>query len=442
MSEIEPTYTGGDSAAPPAHPLSAEDALENYRRVRAFTEHLCEPLVTEDYVLQSMTEASPVRWHLAHTTWFFETFILADRAPGYSSPHPLYAVLFNSYYTAVGERWNRARRGLLSRPTVEEIYAYRRHVDTAMHALLHSVDAGAWAEVRPVLEIGLNHEQQHQELMMTDLKHALSFNPLEPVYREPVETPAASVADIRFIAFDEGIRTIGHRGGSFAYDNEFPAHRVFLESFALANRPVTCAEFLAFIEDGGYDTPLLWLDDGWAARERGGWTAPLYWDRRNDQWGVFTLSGWRPMNPAEPVCHVSYYEADAYARWAGKRLPTEFEWECAAANIPVRGNFADTGRFHPMPTPGTSLHEPLAGLFGDTWEWTSSAYSAYPGYRPAEGALGEYNGKFMCNQYVLRGGSCVSTRNHVRLTYRNFFYPDARWQFTGIRLATDGHTGA
>jgi len=414
-------------------PVNPEAVIARYRGVRSFTESLCETLEIEDYVVQSMTEASPVRWHLAHTTWFFETFILRHHAPGYRSPDPLYAYLFNSYYTAVGKRWARPQRGLLSRPTVREIYAYRAHVDAAMEQLLRTTAQAAWQEILPVLELGLNHEQQHQELMVTDLKHALSFNPLHPVFRERSEEQYGDACKLRYAEFPGGVTPIGHAGNTFAYDNEMPAHRVFLEPFLLASRAVTCGEFMEFIDDGGYETPLLWLDDGWAALDAHGWTAPLYWEQRDGAWWAFTLSGLRPVDRSEPVCHVSYYEADAYARWAGRRLPTEFEWETASAGVAIEGHFADEGTLHPLPTP-QSPH-PVSGLFGDTWEWTASHYSPYPGYRPTEGAIGEYNGKFMCNQFVLRGGSCGTTKNHVRRTYRNFFYPDARWQFTGIRLA-------
>ncbi len=422
------------------HPDRAR-TLQRYREVRAFTEALCRPLATEDYVLQSMTEASPVRWHIAHTTWFFETFVLEAHAPGYRSPHPLYRMLFNSYYVQVGERWARDRRGVLSRPTVEEVYAYRSHVDTAMARWMAEADDETWEKVAPVIEVGLNHEQQHQELMLTDLKHALSFNPLRPVYVEaPDDPPPAPLDPPGWIEREGGLVRIGHEGDGFAYDNEGPAHRVFLEPHRIADRPVTCGEFVAFIEDGGYREPRLWMDEGWARVQAEGWRAPLYWEERDGEWWHFTLHGMRPVRPNEPVCHVSWYEADAFARWAGARLPTEFEWEALAREARLEGHFADSGRYHPAPLgrlPGDDTRG-ARRLFGDTWEWTASAYAPYPGYRPPAGAIGEYNGKFMCNQYVLRGGSCATPEGHVRATYRNFFHPHARWQFSGVRLADDG----
>ncbi|MDB4969966.1 MAG: ergothioneine biosynthesis protein EgtB [Myxococcales bacterium] len=422
----------------------------SYAVVRAATEALCEGLAVEDYGAQSMPDCSPVKWHLAHTTWFFESFVLATRA-GYRPFHPRYQYLFNSYYEAVGERWTRAERGLLTRPTVAEVMAYRAHVDAEMRALQA-------AEVpADVIELGLHHEQQHQELLITDLKHLFGLNPLDPVYRA---SAAAATGDegatrpLEWVGFDEAIREIGDGGeradrggggGRFAFDNERPRHRALVPAFALATRLVTAGEYAAFIADGGYRRPELWLSDGWATVQREGWTAPLYWrlddkpkdgDGDGDDGGtrsLFTLSGRRALVAAEPVCHVSLYEADAYARWAGARLPTEFEWETAARDLPVAGSFADAGRFHPAPARGDGLVQ----MFGECWQWTQSAYAPYPGYRPLAGALGEYNGKFMCNQLVLRGASCATPRSHARATYRNFFPADARWQFSGIRLARD-----
>jgi len=401
------------------------DLATRYRAVRARTEHLAAPLEPEDYQLQSMPDCSPPKWHLAHTTWFFETFLLAPHEPGHRPHHPRYGYLFNSYYDAVGDRWPRPARGLLSRPTVAEVYAYRRAVDERMLALLHSADEATFAAFAPVLELGLNHEEQHQELLLTDLKHALGLNPLWPAYAAAVTTPAVPTP-LTWDRHPSEVRRFGHAGPGFAFDNEGPRHRAFVAAFEIASRPVTNGEFLAFVADGGYDRPELWLSDGWAARQRAGWRVPLHW--HPDDRAIFTLHGMRPLDPDEAVCHVSFYEADAYARWAGARLPTEFEWETAAGPRPVRGNFLDSGRLHP--SGGGSI-------YGDVWVWTASPYVAYPGYRPAAGALGEYNGKFMCNQLVLRGGSCVTPPGHVRPTYRNFFPPDARWQFSGLRLARD-----
>ncbi|NNE69930.1 MAG: ergothioneine biosynthesis protein EgtB [Rhodothermales bacterium] len=407
---------------------------EQYRAVRSFTEHLCETLETEDYVIQSMTDCSPIRWHLAHTTWFFETFVLGEFQEGYRPLDPQYAFLFNSYYIQAGERFDRPRRGLLSRPTVAEIYAFRSHVDAAMERFLASGDKDVLARAQPVLEIGLNHEQQHQELMLTDVKHLLAQNPLNPVFRT-VDLPKSEPQDHAWIRFDEGIRHVGHVGDGFCYDNETPRHRVFLEPFELGNRPVTNGEFAAFIEAGGYRNPLVWLSEGWNLVESEGWSKPLYWERHDSGWHAFTLTGVKPLDPNAPACHLSFFEADAYARWAGARLPTEFEWEAARAEAANQqeGHFVDEGHFHPVGA--AAPRDALAQMAGDVWEWTSSSYGPYPGYTPPPGALGEYNGKFMSNQYVLRGGSCATTRSHIRDTYRNFFPTHARWQFSGVRLA-------
>jgi ergothioneine biosynthesis protein EgtB len=408
-----------------------------YAAVRDFSESLCEGLATEDYVVQSMPDVSPTKWHLAHTSWFFETFVLQPHMPAYRPLDPAYAFLFNSYYVQAGERHCRAQRGYISRPTVAEVYSYRRHVDQAMRALLEEGDERLRAAVAPLVEIGLHHEQQHQELMLTDIKHVFSVNPLRPAFRHrPAEVPAVDAEPLRWIDFDEGLYRIGHDGDGFAYDNERPRHREFVEAFRLADRLVTNGEFLEFMDDGGYRRPELWLSAGWATVEENGWTEPFYWERRDGDWWSYTLNGMRPVDAAEPVCHVSYFEADAYARWAGARLPTEAEWEIAAAGAEVEGNLAEEGYFHPRPA------APAAGgprqLYGDVWEWTRSQYVGYPGYQPPEGALGEYNGKFMCNQFVLRGGSCATSRSHIRATYRNFFPPEATWQFSGLRLAMDG----
>ena len=411
---------------------------ERFRAVRATSDRLIEPLSEADCQVQSMVEASPVKWNVAHTSWFFETFVLLPHLPGYRVFHPQYGFLFNSYYDSVGERVARERRGLITRPGLADVKRYRQHVDRHVLRLLEAEHAGD--EVLAPLEVGLHHERQHQELLLTDLKHALSHNPLQPVYRDRSEKTApadsTTAGPLEFLEFEGGLVEIGHPGREqeFAYDNETPRHRVHLEPFGLANRTVTAGEYLAFVEEGGYRDTRLWLSDGWAERERCGWEAPEYWQRdRDGGWTIFTLGGRRPLDPAEPVTHVSYYEADAYATWAGARLPTEAEWEHAAGGHPVEGNLLEAERFHPR----VAATEPgrLAALFGDVWEWTRSPYSPYPGYRPWDGSLGEYNGKFMVNQMVLRGASCVSAADHVRASYRNFFHPNARWQFSGIRLA-------
>ena len=406
-----------------------------YQAVRRCTEQLCEPLATEDYVVQSMPDASPVKWHLAHTSWFFETFVLTPHLPGYQPFHPQFRVLFNSYYNAVGPRWSRAQRGILSRPTVAEVYAYRAHVDQALIDFCQSSKRGAAAEVGRILTLGLHHEQQHQELIVTDVKHALACNPLHPIYR-PAPVSAADVCAPEWLTFPASLVTVGHAGDGFAFDNESPRHQVYLQGFRLANRLVTNGEYLDFLSSGGYERPELWLSDGWTVRQAQEWTSPLYWLHQDKEWLLMTLGGLLPLNPAEPVCHVSFYEADAYARWAGARLPTETEWETGAGTLPLAGHFLESGHFHPAAA-APDDRGPLFQLYGDVWQWTASPYVGYPGFAPAEGALGEYNGKFMCNQMVLRGASCATPRSHARRTYRNFFPPDARWQFMGIRLAQD-----
>ena len=416
-------------------PSRAEDLISRFRAVRDFSGQLCRSLQPEDYVVQSMPDVSPTKWHLAHTSWFFETFILKVWMQRYRSEVPQYAYLFNSYYNAAGDMHRRDLRGLISRPTVAETYRFRHAIDECMTQLLESADDALLAEIEPVLILGLHHEQQHQELLVTDIKHVFSQNPLFPVFSEAKAAgktmPAVGQS---FVEFAEEILTIGHAGAGFSYDNEGPQHRALLHPFSLAVRPVTNGEFIEFIEAGGYTRPEFWLSLGWTTVNEQRWKAPLYWERRDDGWWYFTLSGFRPVDHAEPVTHVSYFEADAYANWDGARLPTEFELERAAANLPIDGNFVDSGRFHPSPATGeTGLEQ----IFGDVWEWTRSAYLPYPGYRAVPGALGEYNGKFMCNQMVLRGGSCATSRSHLRRTYRNFFGPEKRWQFTGIRLARD-----
>ena len=416
----------------PAAPLpSAEAAGATYAAVRAATMKLAEPLSPEDCALQSMPDASPVKWHLAHTSWFFETFLLAPSLPGYRPFDPAFRVLYNSYYNAVGDKHPRPERGLISRPDLARVRAYRRHVDEGMASLL----ASGRDDLAPLVALGLNHEQQHQELVLTDLKHLLSRNPLDPPYREPWPLTPIRPGKASWIAVEGGVREIGHEGPGFAFDNESPRHRVWLDDFEIASRPVTHGDFIAFVEDGGYRRPELWLSLGWDAVQSRGWQAPLYWERRDGRWTTFTLHGRVAVDPNTPACHLSFFEAEAYARWAGARLPTEAEWETAVADHPVEGNFLESGAFHPLATREEPAPGRLAQAFGDVWEWTRSSYDPYPGFRAPEGAVGEYNGKFMCAQYVLRGGSCATPSTHIRATYRNFFPPDARWQFSGLLLA-------
>ncbi len=410
--------------------------IERFRQIRNFTTRLCEGLEPEDCVVQSMPEVSPTKWHLAHTTWFFETFVLKVWMPRYRPEVPQYAYLFNSYYNAAGDMHRRDLRGLISRPTVAETHRYRASVDDPMLDLIRNADDELLDKIEPILVLGFHHEQQHQELLVTDIKHVFAQNPLHPIF-EARESGGGSrdVALQNFVEFDEATVMIGHDGAGFSYDNEGPRHRALVPAFALASRPVTNGEYITFIETGGYSRPEFWLSLGWTTVNEQRWQAPLYWTKRENRWWNFTLSGFRPVEESEPVTHISYFEADAYANWAGARLPTEFEWERAATDLPIDGNFVETEQFHPAPTPSGA--EQLTQMFGDVWEWTRSSYSPYPGYRAAPGALGEYNGKFMCNQYVLRGGSCATSRTHIRATYRNFFPPDKRWQFAGIRLARD-----
>jgi ergothioneine biosynthesis protein EgtB len=407
-----------------------------YHAVRNMSEQICRPLTPEDCVIQSMPDASPIRWHLAHTTWFFETFVLKPSRPGYSVYEPAFEYLFNSYYNQVGEQFPRSQRGLLSRPGMAEVMQYRQVVDHAIDELLEDEENGQLDELFAVLELGLHHEQQHQELMLTDVKHLFSCNPCSPVYRPRSDPHPAPLPPMDWMPGDEGVRWIGHDGEGFAYDNEGPRHEVLVQPHQLASRLVTCGEFLDFIDSGGYERPELWLSLGWQTVTQQAWRAPLYWQQHDGQWNHFTLAGREKLKPNEPVCHVSFFEADAYARWAGCRLPSEAEWELAAAENGdmVGATFAESQRFHPASAPSMDDGR-LQQLFGDVWEWTASPYTPYPGYQAPEGAIGEYNGKFMCNQYVLRGGSCATSRSHIRATYRNFFPPEARWQFTGIRLA-------
>ena len=404
--------------------------LERYRQVRSTTESLAAPLSAEDQLLQSMPEASPVKWHLAHTSWFFDTFVL-EGLPGEPAVEPDRALLYNSYYEAVGPRVARARRGLLSRPSLDEVRAYRRSIDERMARWL---EPGRLPPARThLVELGLAHEQQHQELILTDIKHALHANPIGPAYGAPAQVGRAAARAITWRRYDERIAGIGDDGSGFAFDNERPRHRALVPGFELASRLVSAGEYLEFIRDGGYRRPALWLSDGWATVQADGWLAPLYWSQEDAGWSVYTLRGRRPLDPAEPVCHLSYYEADAFARWAGARLPTEFEWEVAAGEASAEGAFLESGALHPT----AATADGPAQLYGDAWEWTASAYAPYPRFRPEAGAAGEYNGKFMSGQMVLRGGSCATPRSHMRITYRNFFPPSARWQLSGLRLARD-----
>ena len=435
VPELSPPSTARSVRSPSG--VREVDLAARYDEVRRVTEALCTPLEVEDYVVQSMPDASPVKWHLAHTSWFFETFVLADAKTDDLKASKEYSYLFNSYYNAVGERIPRANRGLITRPTVSEVKRYRSAIDERMRNFFSRAGETTLARLAPLVELGLNHEQQHQELILTDLKSSFAANPLRPVYRERPPAPPGQSRALRWIAFSGGLCEIGHDGDEFAFDNETPRHRTYVEPCRFASRPVTNAEYIAFIDDGGYKRPELWLSDGWNTCQARGWTAPLYWERAHGGWRVMTLAGLREVEEHEPVCHVSFYEADAFARWAGARLPTEAEWELAALDSDIAGNFLETERFHPAPVTEPDANGTLHQMFGDVWEWTSSPYAPYPGFRPAAGALGEYNGKFMCNQMVLRGGSCASPQSHLRATYRNFFPPDARWQFSGIRLATD-----
>ncbi len=417
---------------PTGNRSSAFNLIDAYQGIRQASEDLCVSLEIEDYGVQTMPDVSPPKWHLAHTSWFFETFLLKPYLRDYREFHPDYVRLFNSYYEQVGEYHPRPQRGLLSRPTVKEVYAYRAHVDAAMQTLLAQTVHEKWEDITSRSIIGLNHEQQHQELLLTDIKHIFACNPLRPVYRE-LPRPDGPAIPLDWLEHAGGLVEIGAMGNDFAYDNEWPRHKVYLQPFRLASRPVTNAEYLAFINDGGYQRPELWLSEGWTAIKTGRFNAPLYWEQREKEWWHMTLGGMQPLNPSAPVCHVNYFEANAFASWSGKRLPTEAEWECIAGSQPVRGNLRDTGYLQPQPAQATGLQQ----VFGDVWEWTQTAYNPYPGFAMPQGALGEYNGKFMCGQYVLRGGSCVTPADHIRATYRNFFYPADQWQFSGIRLAED-----
>ncbi|MEO7055878.1 MAG: ergothioneine biosynthesis protein EgtB [Caldimonas sp.] len=416
-----------------------------YVQVRQASVDLAAPLSPEDCQVQSMADASPTKWHLAHITWFFETFLLECHATDYKPFDPAFRVLFNSYYQGVGEQFPRARRGLVTRPTLAQVCDYRAHVDDAMRALLaaHAGDPG----IESLVMLGLQHEQQHQELLLTDIKHALSFNPMSAAYARRWPMAQVRTQPLRWFGHAGGLVEMGHMpasDGDFCFDNETPRHRAWTDPFEIASRPASYGDYLAFMDDGGYRRPDLWLSMGWDWVSAGRHEAPLYWHRGEGtgkgegRWFNHTLQGTVEVDAQTPVCHLSFFEADAFARWSGARLPSELEWELVARRLraPVGGNFADRGAFHPMPLTSTVDNEPLQ-MFGDVWEWTRSPYLPYPGYRPLPGALGEYNGKFMCNQFVLRGGSCATPSGHVRASYRNFFPPDARWQFSGVRLARD-----
>ncbi|RIA54980.1 ergothioneine biosynthesis protein EgtB [Dichotomicrobium thermohalophilum] len=416
-----------DRAARQAH------LKQRLAETRELSTRLAGPLSDEDQTPQSMEDASPTKWHLAHTTWFFEELVLKAHAAGYREYDPRFAYCFNSYYETLGERHPRPRRGMLTRPTCAEVRAYRAYVDDAIMRMFEVDELSD--EALDLIELGINHEQQHQELLLTDILSLFAVQPLRPAYRAETETTQGETPPLEWLSFDGGIFEVGHKGDSFAYDNEGPRHEQLIRPFKLAHRPVTNGEWLEFMADGGYETATLWLSDGWATVNAEGWCAPCYWEKRDGVWHQMGLGGLVPVDPARPVCHISYYEAQAFALWAGKRLPTEFEWEIASRDLPEQGNTIGAGLLRPAPTraPDGTLQQ----MFGDVWEWTSSAYSAYPGFSTAPGAVGEYNGKFMCGQYVLRGGSLATPDGHVRRTYRNFFYPHQRWQFMGLRLASD-----
>jgi ergothioneine biosynthesis protein EgtB len=430
-----------NKAPPKRHAAPRPSTLaDRYAAVRQQSLALAAPLSPEDCQVQSMPDASPTKWHLAHVTWFFETFLLERFEPAFRPFDSAFRVLFNSYYKGVGEQYPRPQRGLVTRPTLAEVKRFRADVDERMQALLAA--RADDAEIEALVSLGLQHEQQHQELLLTDIKHALSFNPMAPAYARRWPISRVQPGPMRWFGHEGGLIEVGHDpalDGEFCFDNETPRHPAFVEPFEIASRPVTYGDFLAFIDDAGYSRPELWLSMGWDWVQAGARTAPLYWKRDGDRWLNHTLQGSVEIDPHTPVCHLSYFEADAFARWAGARLPTELEWEHAARALraPVgAGNFADRGAFHPMPQAKTIGDEPVQ-MFGDVWEWTASAYLPYPRFRPLPGLVGEYNGKFMCNQFVLRGGSCATPPGHVRASYRNFFAPDAQWQFSGVRLARD-----
>lgn len=440
---MRPQAPVGQCTGVPTLALSAKRSVlaHHYQAVRERSLALAAPLSPEDCQAQSMPDASPVKWHLAHVTWFFETFVLEPFEPGFQPFHPAFRVLYNSYYNGVGEQFARPQRGLITRPDLSGVMAWRAQVDERVLRLIAETDS---EDALRLIELGLHHEQQHQELLLTDLKHLLSINPLQPAYRPAWPLAPVSAVPARWVENEGGLVDIGHAGEGFAFDNETPRHRQWLAPYALMNRPVTHGEWLDFVHEGGYTDPRWWLSAGWDWVRSQHIEAPLYWtlpSHAGDPVSVFTLHGAVPLDPHTPVTHISYFEADAFARWAsvaradwaGARLPLEGEWEASAAQLPLQGNFQESGALHPMP--GRASGNGLLQMHGDVWEWTASSYSAYPGFAPAEGAVGEYNGKFMVNQYVLRGGSCATPASHIRASYRNFFPTDARWQYTGLRLA-------
>ncbi|MBI3308546.1 MAG: ergothioneine biosynthesis protein EgtB [Candidatus Melainabacteria bacterium] len=416
---------------------SQEALFDKYTSIRNKTEWLCAPLQTEDFVIQTIEDVSPPKWHLGHTSWFFETFILNRFDLKYKPYNEKYSFIFNSYYETVGSRVERPKRGLLNRPTVEEIYDYRKYVDKAVLNLIENFNGHYANDFMSLIILGLNHEEQHQELILTDIKHIFASNLFKPVYL-PLKTDV-QISDktkaAKFIKYQGGLINIGNEGHNFSFDNESPCHKVYINDFEVQNRLVTNGEFLDFINDSGYKDHRFWLSDGWDKICKENWTSPLYWEKYGNEWFIMTLSGLQKLVMSEPVCHVSYFEADAYAKWSGKRLPTEYEWEYVASSTnDISGNFMGNEMFHPLPSTGKSK---VNQLYGDAWEWTRSAYLPYPGYKQPKGAIGEYNGKFMSNQMVLRGGSCATPKNHIRSTYRNFLQCDKRWQFSGFRLAND-----
>ncbi len=425
--------------------MTPEQLKQYFNQTREQTENLCLPLHKEDYVPQPITDVSPPKWHLAHTSWFFEAFILREFMPDYEDFHPLYNFLFNSYYQNVGDQWDRQQRGFLSRPTTDDVYRFRKAINERMEQAFEQVHESQWESFKELVILGCNHEQQHQELLATDIKYILSMSPVFSAYtrnnpfEKGFENP--NYKNQEFLDVEGGLHEVGYEGNGFHMDNEKPVHKVYLNDFKIQNRLVTNGEFLEFLEDGGYDDFNHWLDDGWTELKNGEWDGPLYWRKFDNQWYELTLAGWQPLKLDAPVTHVNFYEAEAYASWAGKRLPTEFEWEVAAKQTSPDvsiGNFVDYGYFHPIPAnqPAHSQNL-LQQIYGDNWEWTYSSYLPYPGFKPAPGALGEYNGKFMINQMVLRGGSCATPSNHFRISYRNFFPPNKQFQFSGFRLAED-----
>ncbi|ANU23097.1 ergothioneine biosynthesis protein EgtB [Planococcus donghaensis] len=411
---------------------------ERFAEIRGVTMKLIEPLETEDFIIQSHEDVSPAKWHIAHTTWFFERMILKEFKSNYEEFNPAFDFLFNSYYNTIGPYQPRHQRGVLSRPTVDQVIEYRKYVDQQVYNLLDESASETKKEIEALLYMGLQHEQQHQELILMDIKYNFFVNPLLPTYAQTKKRTLSKTQESQFVEYDGGLVEIGHDGDGFAFDNESPRHKVWLEPFKLATKPVTNGEFLEFINSGGYEKPEYWLSDGWSIVKEHNWKAPLYWLKDTEEkWQIFTLAGIQDLELDEPVSHVSFYEADAFSRWKGKRLPTEAEWEYASQSVAIRGNTMDDGVYHPVASSEDLQSSSLSKMFGDVWEWTASAYSPYPGSKPLEGALGEYNAKFMCNQMILRGGSCATPVDHIRKTYRNFFPPEKRWQFSGFRLAED-----